>query len=67
MATAQSGLRKSSGRVDAKLGIGSTVVRVALVGSVMQLRDALLRTIRECIRGRVTDAAGMKGAERPPG
>jgi hypothetical protein len=28
----------------------------------MQLRDALLRTIRECIRGRATDAVGMRGS-----
>jgi len=28
----------------------------------MQLRDALLRTIRECVRGSVTGAVGMKGS-----
>jgi hypothetical protein len=49
-------------RAHVKLGIGSTVVRAALVGSVMQLRDALLHTIRECVRGSATDAMGMKGS-----
>ena len=57
-------MRKSSDSAGLmrKLGSGSTVVRVALVGSVMQLRDALLRTIRECDRGSVTGAVGMKGS-----
>jgi len=45
-------------RLDAKLGIGTTVLRGGFAGSLMQLRDGLLPAIRASMRGSVIDAMG---------
>jgi hypothetical protein len=47
-------------RSDAKLGIGLTILSGGLDGSPLQLRDGVLRTIRESMRGSVIDGMDRK-------